>query len=72
MGCEGNVCGKCKGIGLLVVGLLVVLNSWLTLVDWWMLIGVLLALKGLMCVVKPNGCGCCSVEMPKALPKKKK
>jgi len=76
MQCESNLCGKCMGISWLIIGLLLVLNSWLNLVDWWLLIGALIVLKGLMMLIKPMGCGCCTVKMPatasKPMPKKKK
>ena len=53
-----SVCGRCKGIGLLVVGILVLANAVWSFVDWWLLVGALLVLKGLVMLVKPNGCGC--------------
>ncbi|GEM_PF-4183963 len=52
-----GMCHKCKGISLLVVGAVVLANSYLNLVGWSRLIGVLLVLGGVMKLVKPH-CGC--------------
>ncbi len=54
-----SVCGRCGGLSLVLVGLLIAANSLWTFVDVWLLIAVLLALKGLLMVLKPHGCGCC-------------
>ena len=63
--CHGGVCGKCMGGKLIVVGAIVIANQlWLNW-SWWLVIGGLLVVKGLLKVAMPGGCGHCSAEMPK-------
>lgn len=65
-------CGKCSGATILVVGLLFLVNYWLLQWDWWLLIGLLLTIGGIIRIVKPDcGCGdgCC---VPTEKPKKRK
>ncbi|MBS3137070.1 hypothetical protein J4232_01430 [Candidatus Woesearchaeota archaeon] len=71
MRCCENVCAKCKGIGMLIVGLIVILNTWIGL-HWGLVIGLLITLNGLIMIVKPTGCGCCSVQTSTKTTKKKK
>jgi hypothetical protein len=71
MVCCENVCNKCKGICLLIIGLVFVINTWMGL-NWWLVIGLLIAIKGLIMVIKPTGCGCCTVKAPVKQTKKKK
>ena len=61
-------CGKCSGASWIVLGVIVLLNWWFGIVNWWALVGALLVLCGIMHVVKPScGCGggCCMPEMTK-------
>ena len=56
-----NVCGKCHGGVMLVVGIVILVVA----IQWprniWHVIGVLLILKGLLVMAKPDGCGHCAV-----------
>lgn len=70
MGCCESICMKCQGAKMLVTGIVV-----LAVAVWqpryiWHTLGVLIILKGLMHLAKPNGCGHC--DMPAASGKKKR
>ncbi|MBI3033750.1 hypothetical protein HYY72_01180 [Candidatus Woesearchaeota archaeon] len=63
---EPGVCHKCSGAKVLVIGVIVLVNWYLKLVDWALLIGALMVLGGLLKLVKPH-CPCgvsCSVCAP--------
>ena len=63
--CHDGVCGRCMGGKLIVVGAIVIANQlWLNW-SWWLVIGGLLVIKGLLKVAMPGGCGHCAAEMPK-------
>ena len=69
-------CTRCSGISTLIAGVVFLLNAWFSLIDPWILLGLVLALAGLGHIVKPScGCGggCCMPEAPvKAVSAKKK
>lgn len=54
MTCSGGYCHTCWGIMKLVVGGLFVANHFMAFTDYWLLIGVLLMLAGIMKLVKPT------------------
>ena len=64
----GGICGKCKGMKVALVGLLVLLNAWKGFLTWPMFFGLIILLWGLSCWMKPS-CGCdsgmCMPEMGK-------
>ena len=64
--CGGGVCGKCHGGTMLFIGVVLFLATWYaTDVKFiWYTLAVLVALKGLMKMVMPMGCGHCQPEMP--------
>jgi len=57
-GC-GNICSKCRGVKLLVLGVLVVLNAIYGWFGWGIFVGGIIGLKGLLKLAKPDGCGHC-------------
>ena len=63
--CDG-VCSKCWGTKYIVVGLILIANQlWLGW-SWWLVIGGLLVLKGVLKLAMPGGCGhCASMAMKK-------
>lgn len=63
MGCFDGVCSKCWAAKYIVVGLVLIANQLWFKWDIWVVIGVLLVLKGLMKLAMPEGCGHCR-EMP--------
>jgi len=56
-----NVCNRCKGGTKLILGVVVLANWYLSSqgngVDWWLLVGVVLVLLGLLSYSRPGGCG---------------
>lgn len=63
MSCCDNICSKCHGAKMLVFGAVV-----LAVAIWWPayiwhVLGVLVILKGLMYLAKPDGCGHCAVPV---------
>ena len=60
--CDG-VCGKCHGVKFIVVGAVLVANQLWFQWSWWLVIGALLMLKGVLKLAMPMGCGHCK-EMP--------
>ena len=69
MSCCDDVCKKCHSAKILVFGAVV-----LAVALWWPgyiwhALGVLVILKGLISLAKPNGCGHC--DMPAPVKKKK-
>jgi len=68
-------CGKCRGMVLVIVGLVLLINKYLLNWDWWVLLGGLFIIAGIAGMVKPLcGCGqgcCASMETPTVMKKKK-
>ena len=58
-GCCGNICGKCMACKYLVLGVLIVLNAVYAWFGWGVFVGGIIALKGLLMLAKPMGCGHC-------------
>jgi len=56
--CCGGVCGKCHAGMAIVIGLILVINQLYVEWDIWVVVGVLIILKGIMKIVKPT-CGHC-------------
>lgn len=70
-----SYCSKCSGASTLVVGLIFLANYWFLNWDWWLVIGLLLVIGGIIHIAKPScGCdsGCCAAEMEKPAAKKRK
>lgn len=57
----GGVCGKCKGIQCVVLGILIVANAWQGYLDWAMFIGIIILVSGLARWFKPT-CGCMDAD----------
>jgi len=53
MMCHHGTCSKCHAGKLLVLGVLVILNTLWSFLDWGVFIGALLILGGLLMLVKP-------------------
>jgi len=49
--CEGHK--RKKGLMMLLVGIILMANAYLNFLSWWMLIGVLVALGGLLKLIIP-------------------
>ena len=58
-GCCDGVCGKCWGVKYIVVGLILIANQQWFQWSWWLVIGALLVLKGVLKLAMPMGCGHC-------------
>ena len=59
--CNDGVCGKCHGAKFIVVGLIVLANQYWLNLNWPLIIGLLLVLKGIMKLTM-QGCGHCMPE----------
>ncbi len=59
MTCYHGVCGKCHGVKVLVIGVLVLANALWPFAGWAVFVGALLTLGGVLKLVKPT-CGHCS------------
>ena len=64
-GCGDGVCSKCWSVKLIVLGAILIANQMWFQWSWWVLIGALLILKGIMKLAMPMGCGHCKPEMMK-------
>jgi len=62
--CCGSVCTKCHAGKLIVLGLILIINQLYLNWSWWLLIGGLIALKGVLMLLKPS-CGHCDVPAKK-------
>jgi len=51
--CHHGMCGKCHAGKLLLLGVLVLVNSLWSVLDWGLLIGGLLVVGGVLKLVKP-------------------
>ena len=60
--CHDGVCGKCWGAKYLVVGIVLIANQWWFKWDIWVVIGVLLILKGVLKLAMPM-CSHCQPSM---------
>ena len=77
MGCCDGYCTKCAAMMKIVLGAVVPANYWWNFLDWWLLVGAVLVLAGVVKLVMPScpcnqGAGCCAAEAPKSSSKKKK
>ena len=61
--CCCGVCSKCWAGKYIVVGLILIINQLYIKWDIWVVLGVLIALKGVMKLVMPT-CGHCKTDMP--------
>ena len=52
----GEYCGKCRAWQILVMGVLILMNTWLN-INWGLYVGALLILTGIIQIAKPS-CGC--------------
>ena len=59
--CDGY-CGKCHAAKFIVVGIVLILVKWYTQWDIWVVLGVLLVLKGIMKLAMPT-CSHCKPSM---------
>ena len=50
----GGMCSRCKGWVRFLAGLVLVANGYWNFADWWMLVGILVALGGLMRILMPH------------------
>lgn len=55
----GGMCSRCKGWKAFIVGLIFLINYFWPFADWWMLVGLLLTLAGLVRIIKPSCGHCC-------------
>ena len=74
MSCCEEYCPKYKAMQLIVVGAVVLANYWWNFVNWWLLVGALLVLAGVLKLIMPC-CPCnkaaCEAPAPKAARKKR-
>ncbi|MEK6819049.1 MAG: hypothetical protein AABY10_03895 [Nanoarchaeota archaeon] len=54
--CCMGACPKCHAVVCLIIGIIFLINSYWPFSDWWMLIGILLVIKGVLKLLMP----CCS------------
>jgi hypothetical protein len=67
-------CGKCSGVWLIVLGVLVAGNAWFGILRWSYAFALLLVVAGILSIVKPD-CGCgggCHMPMDAPVVRKKK
>ena len=56
--CQGGFCGMCRGTKLLIAGLVLIANALWPFASWGLLIGILIAVGGLI-KMSMHGCGHC-------------
>ena len=54
--CHGGMWSKCYGSKWFIIGLIFLINAYWPFADWWMLIGWLLVISGVMKWIMPH-CG---------------
>ena len=59
--CHDGVCGKCWSMKYIILGVVLIAVRWYTPWDIWVVLGVLLILKGIMKMAMPM-CGHCKPE----------
>ena len=72
----GHMCHKCSGVTKLVVGVLLLLNTfvwprWLGVDGWVAFVAVLMVLGGIVKLAMPNKCPSCNAMMGNNMMKKK-
>ncbi|HJN57288.1 MAG: hypothetical protein QF436_00490 [Candidatus Woesearchaeota archaeon] len=58
-GSNEGLCRKCCALKLIVFGaILILVRLYKPTWDIWVVLGSLFAIKGLLILIKPDGCGC--------------
>lgn len=60
--CHDGYCGKCHGAKWIVLGLILIVNQLYLRWDIWVVLGVLIVLKGIMKLTMPS-CSHCQSSM---------
>lgn len=63
--CHDGYCAKCHGGKWVVVGLILIVNQRYLMWDIWVVIGILVVLKGIMKLAMPSCSHCMPSEMKK-------
>jgi hypothetical protein len=50
-------CGRCSGISILLIGVVILLNLYLLRWNMWLIVGSVLTIWGIVRIAKPS-CGC--------------
>ena len=61
--CDG-ICAKCLSMKYIVAGVVIILVRIYTNWDIWIVLGTMVAIKGLLKLAMPNGCGHCKTPIP--------
>ena len=56
--CHDGYCGKCHGAKLIVFGLVLIVNQLYLKLDIWLVLGILVVLKGIMKLSMPSCSHC--------------
>lgn len=70
MGSDIEALCKCKGIAMLVFGVLLVANEYLLQMNPWLVIGIAMIVGGAVLLMKPSCCGACRLSSPKVAQQK--